>query len=346
MQFIAASGFTVLLKIIAVKNKNSINGSAQSIFIISSAIAACCFLIVFSCSNPVKKYSEENTPTSGNLRVCYDEGLALHIKNQVATFESQYPNAYIQIYESSENQAVQALHNDSCEAILISRLLTDNEKKAFESKSFFPKHTAVAKSGVALITNALTDLDHLSYEEVIKTISHPYTFRDSAGNEVSLKVLFDKNNSAVLHYMMDSVLRSKKLSPNCNILNSTLESINYVAKTKNTLAFIDFAWLSDADDSIYRANIGKIKFIGVSKPKSDSYELPSQSTFKLGTYPFTRTVYVIRKTGDFTLAKGFESFVAGPKGQLTFLKQGLLPARQSERSVKINLGKKTDKNQP
>jgi hypothetical protein len=46
----------------------------------------------------------------------------------------------------------------------------------------------------------------------------------------------------------------------------------------------------------------------------------------------------MRKTGEFTLAKGFESFVAGPKGQLTFLKQGLLPIRQAERNVTINTG--------
>jgi hypothetical protein len=45
----------------------------------------------------------------------------------------------------------------------------------------------------------------------------------------------------------------------------------------------------------------------------------------------------MRKTGEFSLAKGYESFVAGPKGQLTFLKQGLLPHRQSERQIKINL---------
>jgi phosphate transport system substrate-binding protein len=185
----------------------------------------------------------------------------------------------------------------------------------------------------------------LSYEQVKELLSNPYEVSDSSGQKTKIKVLFDKNNSAVLHYMLDSVLGSKKLSDNCNILNSTLESINYVAANKNTVAFIDFAWLSDVDDSLFKVNKDKIKFIGVSKAQTEIYAQPNQSSFKLNTYPFIRTVYVIRKTGDFTLAKGFESFVAGPKGQITFLKQGLLPTRQQERGIHINMAAEADKNQ-
>jgi hypothetical protein len=48
-------------------------------------------------------------------------------------------------------------------------------------------------------------------------------------------------------------------------------------------------------------------------------------------------VYVIKKTGEFSLAKGFETFVAGPKGQITFLKQGLLPTKQQERIVEVKM---------
>jgi len=318
--------------------------AARQSILVAVFVSALAFLS--ACSDFYKNDYHDNSPTSGKLKVYYDEGLALHVKNQVATFESQYPEVYLQLFQTSENLAVQALYNDSCEAIIISRLLTDLEKKAFASKDYFPKYSAVAKSGIAVITNIQTSISRLSYEEIVELLSTPDLMKDSAGNELHLKVLFDKNNSAVLHYMMDSVLKAKNLSSNCNILNSSLETINYVARNKNTIGFIDFAWLSDSDDSVYKANIGQIKFLSVSKPASSSYELPSQSSFKLGTYPFVRTVYVMRKTGDFTLAKGFESFVAGPKGQLTFLKQGLLPTRQSERTVEIKMEGQPDKNQP
>lgn len=300
-------------------------------------VILCAFLCCVSCSDYFKNDYDDNSPTSGKLKVFYDEGLQSHVKNQVYTFESLYPNVSVELFESPENEAVQALYNDSCEAIVISRLLTDKEEKAFESKSFFPKYSAVAKSGVTLIANIENPISQLSFEEVSSLLTEPFSVKDSSGKEIKMTVLFDKNNSAVLHFVLDSVLKSKPLASHCNILSSSLESINYVAKNKNTIAFLDFAWLSDVDDSLYKANKDKIRFIAISKSGSTTFELPSQSSFKLGTYPFTRTVYVIRKTGDFTLAKGFESFVAGPKGQLTFLKQGLLPARQSERALDIKL---------
>lgn len=323
-------------------NRNNRQNNSTTSFLL---ILGCSLLVFWSCSDYFKNDYKDNSPTSGKLKVYYDEGLELHVKNQAATFEAQYSNAYLELFRAGENEAVQALYLDSCESIVISRLLTEKEKKAFESKRFFPKYTAVAKSGVALITNVETALSALTLRQVKELLSRPYTIKDSLGKESSLTVLFDRNNSAVVHYLMDSVLKDTKLSSNCNILKSSLESINYVAKNKNTLAFIDFAWLSDVDDSIYKANRKKLKFVAVSKTDTGSFELPSQSSFKLSAYPFTRTVYVIRKAGDFTLAKGFESFVAGPKGQVTFLKQGLLPTRQSERALQINIEGQTDKNQ-
>lgn len=298
-------------------------------------LVSCIFLC--GCNDYFKNDYNDNSPTSGKLKVFYEEGLQLHVKNQAATFTSQYKSAELEIFSVTEDDAVQALYSDSCEVIIISRLLNEKEKSAFASKKYTIVPTAVAKSGVALITNINTPLKQLSFEQVVDLLTKPFVCLDSLSNETKLNVIFDKNNSSVLHYLLDSVLNGKSFSSNCTILNSTQETINYVAKNKNTVAFIDFAWLSDIDDSITKANKDKIKFIPISKSNNNQYEFPSQSSFKLETYPFTRTVYVIKKTGEFTLAKGFETFVAGPKGQTTFLKQGLLPITQQERSIEVKL---------
>lgn len=292
---------------------------------------------ISSCSDYFKNDYNDNSPTSGKLKVYFDEGLEPHVKNQAFTFQSQYYNAHLQLFQSAENDAVKALYNDSCESIVISRQLTPSEQKAFESNHFSPKFSAVAKSGLLLITNFQTAIQKLSYNKVIELLTIPYSEKDSLGNEFKLKVLLDKNNSSLVHYLKDTIIKGQSFSSEVNILNSSIEAINYVAQNKNTIAFIDFSWLSDIDDSIYKANTNKIKFIPIGNLNNSNYEYPNQSSFKLGTYPFTRTIYVYRKTGDFSLAKGFESFVAGPKGQLTFLKQGLLPARQGERAVEIKL---------
>ncbi len=295
-------------------------------------------ILLYGCNNYFKNDYADNSPTSGKLKIYCDEGVELHVKSQVYIFESFYSEAHLETVVTSEDEAIQALYNDSCEAIVVTRPLNAKEKKAFASRDYTVVPTAVAKSGIALITNVGTAIKKLTVSEVTELLGNSLSLKDSAGNEIRPTVILDKNNSSVVHYLIDSVLKGHKLSSNCSVLNSSLETINYVAKNKNTIGFVDFAWLSDVDDSITKANKDLIKFIALGKANSNEYEYPSQSSFKLATYPFTRTIYVMKKTGEFSLAKGFETFVAGPKGQNAFLKQGLLPTKQQERSIEVKMG--------
>jgi ABC-type phosphate transport system substrate-binding protein len=296
-------------------------------------IFAACVLLA-SCSSDAFEMNSES-PTAGVLRVNYDEGLAPHVKNQAATFESQYPNVRVRLFECGEPEAITALYNDSCEAIVISRLLGEKELKAFESKGLFPKYSAVAKSGVAVIANGATSISYITTKEIRDLLTTGATVKDTLLKPLELSVLLDGNSGAV-HYLIDSVVRGK-ISSHCSVLPDAAAVISFIASNSNAIGFIDFAWISDADDPLNKKYMGKVRLLGVSDSNGNP-ELPSQSSFKLATYPFTRTIYVLRKTGEFTTAKGFESFVAGPKGQLTFLKQGLLPVRQAERNITIKTG--------
>lgn len=290
-----------------------------------------------SCGSPgAGGRKEEDTPTSGRLNVYFDEGLEPHIRNQAATFESLYPDVSLKLFASSESDAIQALYNDSCEAIVISRPLNDQEKSAFASKNYFPKFSAVAVTGIALLTSTATAVNNLDFEAAVALLGGDGTITDSTGKKVQLRALLDKNSSSVVHYLKDSVLSGKPFSANAGSLGSVEESLAFASEHPNCVAFFDFAWLSDSDDPLYKTYMSKLKFLRVNNKGSDQFDYPNQSSFKLRSYPFIRTIYVYRKTGDFTLAKGFESFVAGPKGQLIFLKQGLLPTRQPERSIHAN----------
>lgn len=278
----------------------------------------------------------DNSPTSGKLKVYCDEGMMLHMRNQEFTFESQYPNSDIEMVYRSEGEAVNAFFHDSCRAIVISRELTAKEKEAFTSKTLNPRAAAVAYSGVALITNVNTKLDKLSIVQLEQMLIQPFVCTDSINSNCKITVVFESNRSSVVNYLKDSVIKGQDFSQNCTALKNSMEVINYVARYPNAVGFIDFAWLSDRDDSLTKANVGKIKFVPVGKGNGAYYE-PNQSSFKTGEYPLTRKVYVYTQAPAFSLASGFQTFVAGPKGQMTFLKQGLLPYTQQERSIQVNL---------
>lgn len=297
-------------------------------------IVLTCAWCLTACNDYFKNDYVDNSPTSGKLKVFCDEGLQEHVKNQVATFESQYSNAQIEVIVKSESESVEALFLDSCQAIVISRPLTEKEKKTFLSKDLTPRFTVIAYSGVALITNAKTNISKLTMDQLKQLLTDSFETVDSTNTKAKINVVFESNRSSVINYLKDSIVNGKNFSSNCAALKNSLQVIDHVANTPNAVGFIDFAWLSDKDDSLYKAYAGKIKFIPVGKGNGMYFE-PNQSSFKTREYPLTRGVYVYRKASEFSLAQGFETFVAGPKGQTTFLKQGLLPSKQQERSIQI-----------
>lgn len=293
-------------------------------------------IFLWSCDDYYKNDHTDNSPTSGKLNVYCDEGMLPHVKNQALTFESQYNRAQIAVISSSDAEAVDALFKDSCKAIVISRELTESEKRSFASKDLNPRYSIVAYSGIAIITNTQTPLQKLDLKQLRELLTQPFVCVDSINNSTKLNVVFESDRSSVINYLKDSVAKGKPFSSACSMLKGTLEVINHVAQTPNAIGFIDFAWLSDRDDSLYKANKNKIKFIPVGKGNGIYFE-PNQSSFKTGEYPMTRKVYVYRQSPEFSLAKGFETFVAGPKGQMIFLKQGLLPHKQQERNIEVKL---------
>ncbi len=293
-------------------------------------------MLLNSCNDYFKNDYHDNSPTSGKLKVYHEEELNLHVKNQLFTFSAQYPNSECESIIAYENECINALLNDSCKAIIIHRLLIENEKKAFSQKQLNPRYSAVAKTGVALIVNSQTKIKTLTTKQIIQLLSSELTLKDSLGNDIKLIAITDNKQSSVSRYLKDSVLANVPFGKSCYALENSLDLIEKISKTPNAIGFLDFAWLSDKDDELFKKYKNSIKFISVGKTDSIYFE-PNQSSFKTGDYPFTRTIYFIRRAEDFTLSQGLETFMAGPKGQLTFLKQGLLPARQPERVIEINM---------
>jgi phosphate transport system substrate-binding protein len=294
-------------------------------------LAALCF---YSCDGPFKNDYYDNSPTSGKLKIYFNEGLEPHITNQAYTFTSIYYHAEVECKVACEGEIVTALLNDSCKAIVMNRLLGENEKKAFEKKQLSPKYSALAKTGVALIISTKTAIKKLTVEEVKQLLSGELTIKDTTGKMISLSAILDSKCSSSSYYLRDSLLGGKAFGPKCFAVEHTKDLLDKIAEGSNQIGFLDFAWLSDLDDSLYKAYEGKLKFLAVGRTDTIAFA-PNQSSFKTGQYPFTRTIWLLRRSDDFSLAKGFESFMAGPKGQILFLKQGLLPVRQQERSVEI-----------
>ena len=304
-----------------------------SLFIILTALLSSC--------NLKDDITKKDSPTTGKLTLLYDEGLKLQIENQINTFRSIYQHADIKLICSNERTCIESLFNDSCKAIAISRPLTENELEKFHAKNIRPESSVVAKTAIAFIVHKDFADSTLSLNEIKELLK---------GNDSSLiaekhiKIVFDNENSGSTRHLKDSLLPNANFGKNCSAVKTTNDLVAVISKDPNAIGVCDYAWLSDNDDNKVKEFRKTVKILAVSIEKNNTAYMPDQSNLATMNYPFTRSICVIRRSADFSLGKGVETFIAGPIGQLMFLKQGLAPNRQEERVIEIDMSPLTDSN--
>ena len=296
-------------------------------------------LIITACNRSGKI---DDTPTSGRLKISVDESFAPIIDSHVYTFQKLYKYAKIQASYKPEGEVIKDLLTDSSRLIVISRLLTPNEKQYFEKIKIIPRVTKVAVDGVALIVNPITPdslLTMAQLKEIFSGRANSWKKINPESKLSELTIVFDNNNSSTARYILDSINQKQPLPPNTFAAKSNPALIDYVAKNPNAIGVLGVNWISDFDDSAAVGFLRKIKVVAVSaknNPASaDDYFQPFQGYLAQGTYPLRRNLYIISREARAGLGTGFASFVAAEKGQRIFLKSGLLPATMPIRLVSV-----------
>lgn len=291
------------------------------------------FLMLSSCGI-ADDTTRNDSPTSGKLTFYFDEGLTTHIQNQVYTFEQTYKYADIQLVSSNEKECVEALFNDSCKAIAITRNLSADELKKFASKNIYPQTSVVARDAIAFIVSKNFPDSVISLVQLAELLKG----NDSAyvkGKYIS--IIFDNQNSGSTRQLKDSLVSKTAFGQNCSAANSTQQLVDAIAVNPNAIGVCDFAWLSDQDDTTTKKFMQSVKILAVSRKNNELAYMPDQSNIATSNYPLCRNICIIRRSAEYSLGKGIETFIAGEKGQLMFLKQGLPPNRQEERLIEVDM---------
>lgn len=292
-----------------------------------------CALLFASCGMQ-DDITKRDSPTSGKANLFFDEGLSLHISNQIYTFKTTYKNADITLVPTDEKACIEALYNDSSKVIAISRFLTEKELKQFKAKNIVPQTSVVAGDAIAFIVHKDFTDSTISLQEIKALL----TGNDSVyvpGQH--LKMVFDNQNSGSTRFLKDSLIPTQSFGKNCSALKNTPDLVKAVGADPRAIGVCDYAWLSDKDDNTTKEFLKTIKILAVSKLDHETAYMPDQSNIATKAYPLCRNICIIRRSPEFSLGKGIETFIAGPTGQLMFLKQGLPPNRQEERVIEVDM---------
>ena len=252
------------------------------------------------------------------------------MQDEVAVFESQ-KEVKITLVPKAETQILSDIQSGESGLLVMSRVLTEGEQRAFTNKKIVPKITQVAIDGIALIVNKRATYSIVDLQNVIDFMQ---------GKPVpSIKgLVFDNPNSSTINYLK-SVASVKDIdNKNVFALKTNDEVIKYISEKDGYIGVVGVNWITQPMPDMKQFT-DAVKILAVknvkSAPDSSKYYKPSQTNLAEGSYPLVRKIYMLNYEGARGLGTGFASFVAGDIGQKIVTSAGLAPVRLELREVKV-----------
>jgi phosphate transport system substrate-binding protein len=283
------------------------------------------FVFFISCQDRDKKGRILDTPTTGSLKIVADESLRPLVQTEVDTFNGIYTKADITVEYLSEADAIDAFLQDSARLAIVSRRLTNEEKKYFADRKITITEVDVALSGIALIINRQNYDSLISVKQLSDIMQGKITSWNQIGSKRrdGIEIVFDNPNSGLIRHLKDSIAKVDKLPSNCFAVKDNRAVVEQVSKNINALGLIGLEWISDKHDT---TTIRFHKQVRVMAVAGDSTHFqPYQAYIALKHYPLLRTITIINNASRTGLNAGFSRFFASEPGQRIVLKAGLVP---------------------
>ncbi len=312
-------------------------------------------VLTFAMTGCLKYEKKAKSSTAGTMTMVCDNTFQNIIQQEVDVFEYQYPDAHILARYATQAEALDSLMNLNTKTIVISRDLTDQERKVLKNKRKVAKSTMIAVDAVALIVNKENPCEMLTLKEVGEILSgESKEWNDIMPSKLGkIAIVFDDKASSLVGYMRDSLLNGAQLGPNVYAQGSIPAVFEAVQKNKNAIGVLGVSWITSdmssadmsreelaqqvlSDEPVQGATLNSdIKVLKLRRNNEVTAYKPYQQNIFDGTYPLFRHIYMITTGVSGSLANGFYAFVTGEIGQKIIMKTGILPARTHIQVVEL-----------
>jgi hypothetical protein len=285
--------------------------------------------VLFHACNPYFKNTEEdNSPTSGILKVYTDTSIAPVVRIFARTFESQYPNATVTVIPDCKENLIRMLHEEKAKVVVLPDSMEPGEIQAFSKDKHYLNSTRLCFSSVSFLSPA----QGTPVFSDLKTL-------DSLMQNPNVVLYMPPSCSDVPLYVFNKILKGKPYRCKVNFIPPDSIPLYVQSGNDKTIGIVEHSAVSDLDDPKVKTLLKSVRILAIKKSGTDSAFYPDPTNFELRNYPLTRAWHYYRNAPEFSLAKGFENFMAGEQGQRLFLKYGLLPSTKPERNIKVTFEK-------
>lgn len=290
-------------------------------------------LFVLACQD--NKSEKTDSILEGKASIYVDESILPIVEDAEAVFEVQY-RAKLHLVPQSENEVLNSMFKDTAKIAILTRTLTEDELKAFQSKKINPRITPFATDAVAFIRNKKANDTLIVLQDVIDFIK---------GKSVpGIKgLVFDNANSSTVRFLSEKA--GVVISNQKGIFSqkNNEDVIKYVAENEGLVGVIGMNWIFQPPLEL-QEQVDKVTVLGVKGNNSKEFVFPTQDNLAIGKYPLARHLYIVNCQGYSGLGMGFASFLGGERGQRIILKSGLVPERIPTRKIVVRNKIIKDKN--
>ena len=248
------------------------------------------------------------------------------------------------LYTNQEEAIAKLMKNETWLAFA-ARSLSPKEIQNLKDRKFMPRVIPLAYDGLAIIVNNTNPDSCISIKDFRRILSgEASNWKDIYPNSKlgEIDVVFDNPKSSTVTFCVDSILGGKPInSKNIGAVKKSAEVIDWVEKHENAIGIIGSNWLNDKRDTTnvtFNKNITVMRVSRLDSATVRNSWQPYQYYLYNGNYPLVRTIYALLNEPRSGVPSAFAHMCRLPKGQMIFLRAGLLPvqANMNVRDVFVN----------
>ena len=275
-----------------------------------------------------------------------DESFFPILDEELEVYNALHAQGDLEPIYTDQEDAIRRLMKKEVWLAFTARSFSKKEMESLKANNFMPRVIPIAYDGLAIIVNNNNPDTCITVKDFARVLSGEVSqWKDIyPGSKLGeIDVVFDNPKSSTVTWCVDSILGGKPInSKNIGAVKKSAEVIDWVEKHENALGIIGSNWLNDRHDTTnvtFKKNITVMKVSRMDTATVQNSWRPYQYYIYNGNYPLIRTIYALLNEPRSGVPSGFAHFCRLPKGQLIFLRAGLLPVQANINVRDVNVSK-------
>jgi len=276
------------------------------------------------CSSRAARPPVEDSLTSGRITiVCPVEADSLLARERDA-FQALYPDAKIQLETGRPREAVGRLFAAACDAAVLSRDLSPEERGAASRGRLELEGYRFAKDAVAVVVHPDNPTQNLALEALKRIYQGEINdWGEVTGFHGRITPVVPPVESDMMDFFIEHVMDGEAIKAEVLVARSDSDVVREVAAHPGAIGFVSMSWAGRG-----------AKALSMSAVNGLPYVFPDAETVYRGEYPLSRPyLFEVRAAGP-RLAHGFITYVTSQDGQRIVHEAGLVPTAVPVRFVR------------